>query len=348
MPRTALLTIALVATLALAGCAPSAGPVAEPDVPVVTPSPTPTQARETGLVPPARVFGGDCDALFTDAELSEVFGVAMVRGGTEGRGATDFRRILTEQLGGMTCGWYNDGGADRAVGITVAPVGSVGPVGPAECASDRLGVVCNMDEIVNGMRFVGEVSYTFTASDTPLSKVQAVTEAVTALFAAKGTAAEVVPAPLPAEGAWVNPADCVAVDGAITSPTFLDGAPRTPVEQSGGLGDYVSPIDTAAAGADVAHPHFSCRWLTEPNHPELALTVDFLGGGAWTAGDIVDQEDATVVTVAGAEKVYLFGGGSLLVIDGPNAMLVESPNGNPGRSYSSIPLIIDALNSLSN
>ena len=59
---------------ALAGCA-TAEP-APPGAPgTSSPTPTATQARETGLTAPAQPFGGDCSALMSDAEASEIFGV---------------------------------------------------------------------------------------------------------------------------------------------------------------------------------------------------------------------------------------------------------------------------------
>lgn len=311
---------ALVAVVVLAGCA-------------AEPTPTPDAGP---IEPPARVFDGDCTALFADAALSDALGRTLA-----GSSVTDGvypARALVEQHGGLRCGW---GTADfsTVVYVIAVPAGVVTIPEDESCGTIGSGAsTCTIDATSNGIRVSGIVAT--TAADTPaLLKDVA---AVEALFATTATAERAVPAPIQSDAAWATPADCsgvlndvdFAAEFRVTdSFSWLD-APDT--------GAYFPPVERALWGG-----HASPTCSIASDNPDAFYGIDFsvLGGGIWTKDAVASQTGTTLVTVDGFDTVYETpseGFTTIDVFDGVNWF--ETFAAEPAAMYPMIRKIVASLN----
>ena len=310
---------AIAAVALLAGC--SAAPAPEPPA---------------ALEAPARVFDGDCAAMFTESALSEALGLALVA--TSVTDGVYPARALVEQHGGVRCGW---GTADfsTVVYLVAVPAEAVTIAEDDSCGTIGSGAnTCTIDATSNGIRVSGIVAATGGETAVLLENVTA----IEALFAATATAGQAVPAPIPVDGAWATPADCSAVLGAVdfavmfgVTDTFswLDGADA---------GAYFPPVERALWGT-----HASPTCSIASNNPDQFYGIDFsvLGGGAWVRDAVAAQQGATVVTVAGLDTVIerqSDGFTTIDVFDGVNWL--ETFAAEPAAMYPIITKIVESLN----
>ena len=168
MKTTRVLVVALVVAGGLTGCGAADLPVVEPEGTHAAPEPTATQARETGLVPPARPFAGDCANLMSDAEASTVLGKDAVSYVPELSFAPEY---TVELHAGMHCKWVSaDGTFSDSADVVVLPADAVAYDEPSGCtpAGDAfLAPRCAVEAVVNGTRVSGAVWVTADSSERP-------------------------------------------------------------------------------------------------------------------------------------------------------------------------------------
>lgn len=308
--------LALVVLLAVTGCATSSPPAsAPPQVPSTSASPSgePEQQRETGLTRPSGVFGGQCDNLFTDAELEAVMGEPLALE------ANHFRELwggggVIDQAGGLMCTWNGTQGLVIAIALPEAAVDYEAP--PWDCAEgshDSYNYSCPLESIVNGTRLSAYVSASTSVDATRVSR-----DALIAIFSEKAAAVSPVPVPIPAVGAWVLPPDCAAVvAGADLSavPGLGAGSTGSPY---GGYGKDAPMAEGAIAG-DWSPP--TCVIMGVSAEVEFAP----IGGSRWREADLAARADATALTLAGVDAAYgvPYENGTTLVyaFSGPNMLM---------------------------
>ena len=320
-----LLSLGLGAAIALTGCA---SPDAGTDGPVV-PSATSTDAgpaeqeRETGLTRPAMVFGGDCDAVFSDAELASVMGESLTLGNNH------FSELwggdaLFNQNGGFECTW---GGQESRVIALVLPEAAVEYTPKAyECSDthDSYALSCTMESVVNGIRLSG----LSTLGQDPAAAVSA-RDALLAIFAEKAAKQTPVPVPLPAIGSWILPPDCVGI---------ASGADFSAVP---GLGAGTTDGGVLGAGKDVtqAEEAIAPGWFPKTCSVQgESVMVEYVpvGGSRWREDEIAARADASPLTLTGVEAAYAvpFDDGRSIVyaFSGPNmlAFTVRYPKNAAG------------------
>jgi hypothetical protein len=316
--------VALVAVLA--GCGPTV-PVPDPTdsaapTPSATPSetrtptPTPTQVAETGFVQPRQAFDGDCSAIFSTAELTDLAGRGLTLKYTGNPLALSFD-YLAPQAGAVTCTWANKTWASGLSFVVLPEASAVDTTPVSWCGEvESGGLACAFDATENSLRISGRI-FNSTASKSAL-KVKA--HEVEALFVDHAAAlTDVTPAPIPADGAWSMPLDCAAIArdvdlGAVfgVSGTFSGG-------ESGGFGaDYVERI----LWPGLVWPR--CGAWNEKANKDVLFSI--VGGGRWAEESIASTDGAVRRTVAGVDAVYeipsvngkivhLFDGVNWLVID---------------------------------
>ena len=278
--------VVAVTVTALTGCAllPVADDPTPGIVPTVTPTPTATQARETGLTPPAQVFGGDCAALFTTQEISELVGGEMeaVHSSPQLSGV-DLR-------GGISCTWRDDAAA--LVAVVVLPEGAATYDPPSGCheTADGWEAGCAVEATQNGIRLSGAVF----ANDLDASAEQA---GLLQLFAERADRANAAPIPLPADGAWGWPVDCaglVATADFSSVPGFEGAVEGWDV----GFGDgYRVPAEWAL----MANDFDECS----VNSGDLTVTFRAMGGMRWAETEILALPGATTTVFDGMDTVVL-------------------------------------------
>jgi hypothetical protein len=334
MSRHSILTFAIVATLALAGCAPSAEPVAEPEVPVVTP--TPTRAPETGEAAPAAVFGGGCDAVFTEAQLVEVFAVGGATVGEAGRGPGNPDESLIAQLGGVNCVWDASdvegtfhymlyGSVIPAVSVDASDVALndcyVGPEGYCEFATTSGGLT------LSGMLYLKEGSDR-AAFDSRI-------DAVTAAFADSATTQAGYLPPVQAATAWSLDFECSSVQSLVLGGI---GSPDLPVLE-GGYDAFPTPAERELWGS---RDTLACGWLGKNTDPGVSyLSFSFLGGAAWA----VDRS-GTPYEIEGVDfaSSSVDGFQTIEVVDGVNWLQVYVTPGHDPEVKAMIVELLAVLN----
>ena len=306
----ALVAVAVTTTV-LSGCQGRAADSPLPSDPpsLALPTPTPTQARETGLVAPAQVFGGDCEALFTSAEISEILGMPMIA--SEGSYIADGGFPYVEQHAGMHCSWGHSD-YQGLVSLIVLPEAAVEYSASTGCdVATELGSGCALEAAHNGMRISGGV---FRA-DNDQAALASAQSSLLELFAQRAEEASVVPVPLPAAGAWAWPVDCVAVGAAgdFSAVPGL-GAATESLRAGGGTDAYFAPADKALAG-DYPVPYCLLQ------SGEVFVYFIALGGSRWAEAQVTARPDATTIAVDGIDTVVLspgWEGTRVDAFDGPN------------------------------
>ncbi len=303
-------SVLLLAVAVLAGCAllPVADDTAPDVAPTLLPTPVPTQARETGLVAPARPFGGDCGALMSESEADALLG-GDAELSTSAPDPGYGPRVTVELHGGMRCAWSSEA---PSIGIFVVllPADAANYAPPSACTGDDgdFRPSCAVEDVVNGTRVSGSV-----AADS-VEIAEGVTTAFLALFEDRANATPPAPVPVPALGAWVLPVNCAAVVAAGDFSTVPGlGATST--------GDGVLGNDFERLFSDGE------RALEGPTGVPICeiygsdATVDFVasGGGRWLESTVATV--ATSFAIEGYESAYVSGDGEIKqvdVFDGPN------------------------------
>ncbi|RJT87815.1 hypothetical protein D6T64_13215 [Cryobacterium melibiosiphilum] len=315
----------MVAELMLAGCA-SAAPAVKP-----VPNTTAAVPPETTLTAPAQVFGGDCAAALSSADVSAALGEAA-----EYHQAPDsvHYEFSIDQVGGVPCGWDSiepDGTAELVTVLLPADLLPADADLAPTCDDSEAGTPespgygsCRFDLVSSGFWLSGIVQ-TGAASSNDDSRA-----AITALgvsFAAR-TASAAVFTPTPAvAGRWpsADQADCDALTrsepvAAILAGSSIEGIPGAP----GGTGRGVfAGLFRAAEVAEAA----ACFWTGETADGEF---VDFgaysLPGGAWVQTVLEQIPDAEYVAYDGLDSVLIVPtdyGTTLHVFDGTNWLAVH-------------------------
>lgn len=312
LPSVVVLLCAL--GLGLAGCAPSTEGKSEPHA---SPSPSSTAesepsgpARETGLVAPEAVFGGDCNGLFTEAEVSAAVGASLTRDTAAETGA-DADRIA--QLGGIMCWWSSSEGEPFwAVWLAAVPADSVVYSQDPVCEDATWGEsVCLLEAVENGVRISGIVN----RENSQAASMPAAQAELLALFATKAAAAKPVPTPIPAVGAWLSPAVCEDLVARADFTAVAGLGPNSVGEGAGGRGGYLPAIVTHLHGDD------QLPWCAVTG--ESATVYFFEGGGLrWRGAALAEAVGATPIAVDGIDLVLASerpdGRFTIDVLDGPN------------------------------
>lgn len=288
--------IAAIIAAGVAGCGNGTAdsPASQPTL-VATPTPTATQERETALVAPAQVFGGDCEALFTSAEIGAILGVDSVIT-SHGPRISQNGFTYVEQHGGVRCDWY-DADLQSEVSAIVLPEAAASYLAPTGCdlhfESGATG--CSLEATQNGIRISGEVH----RNDNDTSALIAAQSSLLELFAQRAEDAAMVALSLPAVGAWAWPVDCVAVGAAGDFSAIPGlGAATVGVRAGGGTGAYYHPVDFALAG-DFPIPHCLLR------NGDVFVYFIALGGSRWAESEVTALAGATTVAVEGLDSVVL-------------------------------------------
>ncbi|TBN55975.1 hypothetical protein EYE40_00380 [Glaciihabitans arcticus] len=303
------LLAAAAAVVLLAGCAQPApaAPVGAPSVPPsVTPTPTATAVANAQ---PDQLFGGDCAAVATDAQMSKIFGEAVVA-----RKAFDSvenpKAAYEEQRGALECSWMTAKQGWGAV-VLVLPEAAA-PVGASACRNSGIEAggqySCAIETVLSGV----QVSGLLWGSGSSNKATVAATKAFTAVLAASAAATSAVALPVLPEGSWSHPMNCEATLIPLDF-TAIYGA-GTAAWEDGVNDGYYPPALRALWGGSSG----SCVVFKESE----MLSVQWLGGGRWAESTVRAREDAEVIELEGIELAITspaaYGGVRLDVFDGPN------------------------------
>lgn len=278
------------------------------------------QARETGLVAPARVFGGDCAALFSVDDVSKAVGVrvALEDFGTNARGSGSGDEAVIEQLGGIQCAWRADTmPSNYAVAwFVLFPLGALdfetpdAPCGHAPWEEDTV-VNCFVDEVRNGIRITGLM----VGDGAIATSIEPARAELLALFAERATKAMTAQIPIPAVGAWALPWECQAVVSAADFSSVPGLGSTAHGEGLGGRGGVLPLAFGYLHGEDGVG---ACSIVGE------SATVDFvaLGGMRWKGAAVTAAADTVTLGIDGLDSVLASknpdGGYAVEVLDGPN------------------------------
>ena len=311
MRNALVLSAALVSLIALSACAPTASPVPVPSASSATEGPAAEQTRETGLVPPARPFDGDCANLMTEAEASQLLGDQLVLSSYH---TTDFAPSYAVELhAGLNCRWTSEG-YGKQISAVILPEGTVVYDAPGGCLADdveRITPLCEVDATANGSSITGAV----VAEGETVDFVRAATDSFMALFEQRAAAYDPSPIPIPAVGAWANPTDCAAVVAAgdfSTVPGVGAGAVGTEFPFGGHANTNAAEV--ALVGSATPYPY--C-WI---DGESADVTFVASGGGRWLESQAT--AGASPFAIDGYESAYTSPGEEGLtkvdVFHGPN------------------------------
>lgn len=332
----------------LVGCAPDEpSPVADPPASPTATAPAAPQARESGLVAPKQVFGGDCSVVLPGGILGA--GSAL-QSFAEPFGPSGH---AIPQRGGIACGWQSLSDTLHLIAVPEAAVSSVAD--SASCAPNTADAewvtLCHFERATNGTRASG-----YLGSMLAQPEAQTVLEAALAEFDEAAAAATPVPAPIPAEGSWSNPVDCVGLAAAVDVAAFYNNTPGLERFDAGTGAVPIGVEDDIFDGPYALH----CTWGTNvtlttgqyASGMSRGFGADVLGGARWAESSVASRTDATEVTVPGVDKAFLVRGPRdtvtvLHLFSGVNYLAV-SRDGGPGVDIgpSDYPLIAQLLDEL--
>ena len=367
------IALAVVLLVALAGCTP-AEPSVEPSPPAVaeptattTPAPTATQAplSETGLAQPQQVFDGQCAALLSDTEASQILGKTVKSSQTNPLDV--FETALVWQAGGVRCEWV-DKARTVALSLSAAPAQAVGELDSAEACKtnqrDFIGnITCGVASHKNEIVVSGLVGFGGGTSSAAKNRSKKIVAKLTVAIENNSTVEMAKPVTLPAPGAWANPGatpdrnppTCTELDSAIVSSDFMGGGTRGTPEEVFPVTGYLSPIDEDLAGFVTDEPSW-CFWSANRTQAEIdngrisQLFSRELGGGAWILDRVAAAPGAKKITIDGVDRAFRYtskdGQKSIWVAKGPNAASFTYYAGQKDAGYGSVALVVEALNSL--
>lgn len=329
MPRPAALSLALLTTLLLAGCASSAtspGAVPEVSPPASTSAPTPSASAEIVLTPTVP-FDGDCERVLTAADLDGFFGEqwATEETKTEDWGIGEYLDMAPIQnVGGLECRWYVDGAAEASVSsvsVTIAPESSLpsaytGQFREAQCGTESDAELCRMARIEEDLWVLAEVSDAMTepAPDLLPDLLDAVSTHLP------------TPAQSVSDAGWWSLPTCEDFGAAMALQHLIGEDYNT------GLWEGEESFQMAAlreAGVSVL-----CEWSTgdgrvAPDGGYHVPSITIVNGGHWRWQEFADFDGAESAVVPGADDALFVPGddgataGQVLVTDGVNVMQVS-------------------------
>lgn len=309
--------VAAAVVLVVAGCASpdptSPRPSASPEATEASETEAPAQERETGLVAPAQVFGGDCAALFSDAEVSAAVGATAT---AVSEYSVDSDAI--EQRGGIECSWRTaEGDASFVlVWLFVFPQGAV-PHEPSPAACGRAAwesedsVDCAIEAVAAGAQISGLV----IGEGSTSGSVEPGTATLLSLFEERAAAASAAPVPIAALGAWDTPVVCESVVEAADFSAVAGLGAGSTGEGAGGRGGVVPAVVLSLHGDDQLP-------FCVINGSSADVVFTALGGMRWKGEQRAAAAGATPISVDGLDSVLVSaasgGGHTVDVLDGPN------------------------------
>jgi hypothetical protein len=316
--------VLIFAVVALSGCAGQAATlsIVEPahsstPVDALTPTPSATQARETGLEAPKQVFGGECASLFSDEELSEALGVPMAAQDRDLGRKLDPVQSTVEQIGGIQCWWESPAKSGIWLWAFVFPDAAIeyDEAGYGCVSTGFEGNDCELESVVAGVRISGILGDSYGASTASgLKKSTSRHTALLTLFAERVESVPATLAPIPAIGAWSVRPDCKAVVAAGDFTTVPGLGANAKGRTTGFIGGYLPGF------LQSLHCDGSVGCFIDGESVE----VDFFafGGQRWKGAASVEKGKAKPLTVDGLEAVYVSdnsdGTHTIDVLDGPN------------------------------
>lgn len=310
--RTVHIAAVAIAVVLLVGCqgpqadtpgSPSGGP------PSPEASASGVQERETGLVQPKQVFGGDCTKLFTIGELSAAMGTSMTVIAPDQ--IFDNSGIVDEQNAALRCAWESTPYA--VVDVLVYPSVAVTYDKPSECGQFTESAIdaCPIETTVNGIAISGVEGI----ADGDAAVVSAAQATLLSLFADRATPENSAAVPIPAAGSWAYPVNCEA----IVAAAVLSGVPGLGASSTGYTGaggsDAYYPAAVVALWGPTGLPHCGIQGES------VYLDFDAFGGGRWKEAEL-SAAPAVPLAVDGVDAVYVLplsdGRFRINAFDGPN------------------------------
>lgn len=250
------LSASLVASIA--ACADNAIETRETSAPLAAPvsnSPstnTPIPAAEpiapSGFTAPKSIFDGDCETLFTTAEISDIAGAEL---------ATDFQAEANHNpvdqalidAQGITCGWYRETGSTGVtlgIHLILVPTATVPKVARESCGAFTSGEgmgntdLCLFDAEEHGVRIGGSVY------SRDKAKSRAIADRLVSHFATAAARVTVPENPY-LKGKWFQTNDCERLD-----PIDVGGESFQPQVVPIGTDGSSYPLQNAIMGTDYA------------------------------------------------------------------------------------------------
>jgi hypothetical protein len=315
-------TAAVVATLVIVGINGLRDATPLPPA-VVTPSPTPTPTGTPTLPPepetpaqslpwqspPSAVFGGDCAAVFTGDEISEILDWDIDGPDVRGSAAPDVARTIgtwpreavLRHNSGLECSWSSPADYDgewlknpRLV-IQVAPASAAVDYDEPEFCDDAGEVGCPFAFEFNGYFLSGRLN---KAAD-----IQSTLQLLESTFAQRVATLTTVPGAFtPQVDAWPTEIDCEAF---ASNETFASAAGEAPYTGRRFEPDDWYLIDTALARG---HGETWCDFESDPldeGDPRSLIGIDVLSGGAWLRSEVEALPDVEPVDVSGADAAMI-------------------------------------------
>ncbi|GAB2452036.1 hypothetical protein HD599_002532 [Conyzicola lurida] len=287
--RHSRVTIAAVVVLfagGLSACA--AEPPADAD-PTATVAPTPT-TEPVELTSPERLLDGDCEALFTSADVAGLVGTALQPSSSEWSLDPDY--LVIGQLGGIDCTWTElpvPGGV--ALSLIALPTSQVTRSPTTECTP---GYGCIFGSVEGDFSLYG-VLYDPTA---PIATTTAATQAITAAFAA-ATSTVTAPEPYVVDAEWPTEIDCATLDAGGLIGAAAGGAGGAGMEWGGD-----AEPNTGYYAAQTPAGVTKCGWAGAGDENAV---VTVLPGGAWAVDEVSTAAGAAPVEVEGADSAVAVG-----------------------------------------
>jgi len=273
-----------------------------------TPTPAPTNSPiESGpespwQTPPVIAFGGDCNNLFSDAQIAEYMGVPVAKH-IENRsdaGNSWLDSAVVRHNGGLLCSWNDDSGeidpGSHPYVRMVAMGASAYPEATSylDCPDEING--CDFMQGAGGYLIAGSIALNESEYSTmKLSEVaQTIVDGIARDFPAAAGAAGTPSAPWTQRtGDWSSEVDCTALfkksgawdDLGIPAMKFYDG-------QSDGRQSWIEDSLTEGHGLSMCGA----------GDYGSIVGAQILSGGAWLEDEVSKIKGAKDVTIAGADR----------------------------------------------
>ena len=329
--------------LLITGCS---GPVVAidstpPTVSAAAPTPTATSAV---LPKPELAFGGACDAIFADAEVSSLAGTEVAEIGE----ATSDGGWAAEVLGGVNCTWADATGRPF-VWLTVIPATGLDET-IADASVDQpwcyggdsvVGAdgTCSFSTLVDGYWLAG----VFNVAD---GSGLLATDGIEALAGTLGARAAAIPAaaPMRSDAMWREAPDCSEFASRVGTTSILGG-----VELEAEPGSKGGEAGPGFYGALAAVGNGVCVWSSAEG--QYLFTSEIMPGAGWAVQELIDRGDATAVSIEGAAAAASASSvdhaTSIYATDGVNLAWLTFPAGSvdPGHLPAFVSAVIAAAGS---
>lgn len=323
--RAAAASLALAAVLGATACTATSEP-----------TPTVTPAAEALVVGPGEkpptVFGGDCAAVLTEAQVAEVTGQPL-----EPSPAEEQYRVIAENMGAAVCQWYTQGLGNLVVSV-IPRAGLDGttpsPSGLGYYFLDECDWFCGWLSESEDLVIAGHFDL-FSGGADDRAAVDAVGAAVGAAVRSN-LGARSDPSWTRDPVGWWDGIDCAVLS------TLLDGATGIAVPLGGGTdGPYADPPPVWLAIGDEAS---RASWCWEPPDRMSGLGFTSMAGAAWALLEPgMSAVDAGVEGWTSARSTSTTYGDYLLVSDGTNAARIDAAQHSIDDVVAALPHIVAAL-----